>query len=456
MRSRLAKVLHPLLGQPLVQYPVDLCVRLGVKRVLAVVGAQAEAVKHVLEGRPVEFVHQGETKGTAHAVLQAEPALAGFEGNILVLAGDTPLLRDETVRKLVEVQTSAGAVATLVTAELKNPLGYGRIVRDRHGRLCRIVEEVEAETKERRISEVNGGVYCFSAPALFEALRRVKASRVKGEFFLPEVFGVFVDQGQRIYTVQAADPGEVLGVNTRAELAAAAAVLRWRVRQHLMAGGVTLLDPASTYIEPTVTIGPDTVLYPGVTLEGATGLGAGCVIYPHCRLRDARLGDGVTVLDGSIILDSEVAGGCVIGPYAHLRPGTRLESEAKVGNFCEVKKAVIGEGAKVPHLSYIGDATLGAKVNIGAGTITCNFDGFAKHRTVIEDEVFVGSNTNLVAPVTLGKGAIIAAGSTITETVPPDAVAFGRAPQMNKEGRAAATRQKQRQKVQGPESNVER
>ncbi len=446
MRSRQAKVLHPVLGRPMVHYPVDLCLRRGVKRVLVVVGAQAEQVKEALAGRPVEFVHQGEPRGTAHAVLQTEGALQGFAGTLLVLAGDTPLLRDETVRKLVEVQASTGAVVTLLTAEVECPTGYGRILRDGHGRLHRIVEEVEATEQEKCIREINAGVYCFAGSVLFEGLKYVEASHVKGEFFLPEVIRVFVDQGQRIYTLLTPDPTETLGINTRAELAQAATLLRRRVQQRLMGAGVTLLDPAATYIDDTVTIGPDTVVYPGVVLEGMTTIGAGCVLYPHCRLRDAHLDDGVTVLDGSVILQSDIGEGCVIGPYAHIRPQSRLQAKAKVGNFCEVKKAVIGEGSKVPHLAYIGDATLGEKVNIGAGTITCNYDGFAKHETVIEDEVFVGSNTNLVAPITVGKGAIIAAGSTITETVPPDAVAFGRASQVTKEGRAAATRRKQQQR----------
>ncbi|MEE8503007.1 MAG: DapH/DapD/GlmU-related protein, partial [candidate division NC10 bacterium] len=235
-------------------------------------------------------------------------------------------------------------------------------------------------------------------------------------------------------------------------LAQAASLLRHRVHERLMAAGVTLLDPAATYIDDTVTIGPDTVVYPGVVLQGATTIGAGCVLYPHCRIQDAHLDEGVTVLDGSVIVQSEIAEGCVIGPYAHLRPQSQLKAKAKVGNFCEVKKAVLGAGAKVPHLAYIGDATLGAKVNIGAGTITCNYDGFAKHETVIEDEVFVGSNTNLVAPIRVGRGAIIAAGSTITETVPPDAVAFGRAAQVTKEGRAAETRKK-RQAMAPPKAD---
>ncbi|MCI0483352.1 MAG: bifunctional UDP-N-acetylglucosamine diphosphorylase/glucosamine-1-phosphate N-acetyltransferase GlmU [candidate division NC10 bacterium] len=455
MRSQRAKVLHSILGRPMVQYSVDLCLRLGVKRVLVVVGSQAEQVKEVLAGRPVEFVHQREPRGTAHAVLQTELVLSGAEGTVLVLPGDMPLLTDETVRRLVEVQAATRTAATLLTAELKNPTGYGRIIRDHQGRLRRIVEEVEATEKEKVINEINAGVYCFRGSVLFEALKYVKVSRVKGEFFLPEVMQIFIEQGQPIYTLQAPDPSEALGVNTRIEMAEAAAVLRQRVQKRLMEAGVTLLDPQATYIDDTVTIGPETVIYPGVTLQGATTVGAGCVIYPHCRIQDSHLADGITILDGSVILGSDVAEGCVIGPYAHLRPQSRLKAKAKVGNFCEVKKAVIGPGSKVPHLAYIGDASLGERVNIGAGTITCNYDGFAKHETVIEDEVFVGSNTNLVAPVKVGKGAIIAAGSTITEAVPPEAVAFGRAPQVNKEGRAATTRKMLEERAQSREWRAE-
>ncbi|MFQ5993208.1 MAG: bifunctional UDP-N-acetylglucosamine diphosphorylase/glucosamine-1-phosphate N-acetyltransferase GlmU [Nitrospiraceae bacterium] len=450
MRSRKAKMLHSLLGRPLVHYPVDLCLRLGVKRVLVVVASQAEAVKRALEGWPVEFVHQGEPpQGTAHALLQTEAALQGFDGTVLVLAGDTPLLRDETVRKCVEVQTSTGAVATLLTAEVENPSGYGRILRNRQGRLHRIVEEVEATETERGVNEINAGIYCFAGPALFEALKHVTISPLKSKVFLPDLVEGFVHDGQLIYTVLAADPTEVLGVKTRADLAQVTTLLRQRVQGRLMTQGVTLVDPQTTYIDEAVQIAPDTVIYPGVVLEGATTLGAGCIIYPHCRIQDSHLDDHVTVLDGSIILESEIGEGCVIGPYAHLRPQSRVKSKAKVGNFCEVKKAVIGEGSKVPHLAYIGDTTMGERVNIGAGTITCNYDGFSKHETVIEDDVFAGSNTNLVAPVKVGKGAIIAAGSTITDDVPADAVAFGRAPQVNKEGRAPATRRQQRRKVHG-------
>ena len=444
MRSRMAKVLHPILGRPMVTYPVDLCLRLGVKRVLVVVAYQAEEVKAALAGRSVEFIHQGEPKGTAHAVLQTEETLRGFEGNLLVLTGDTPLLRAETPRQLIEVHRAADAVATVLTARVDNPTGYGRVIRERDGRLLRIVEEVEAKEKEKRINEVNSGIYAFFSPPLFQALKGVKASKVKGEFFLPEVIKIFVEQGQKVYTLLASDATEVLGINTRADLAAALKVLRQRVHDRLMEEGVTLLDPQTTYIDDTVVIGQDTVIYPGVFVEGATVIGEGCLIHGNCRIKSSRLGDNVTVLDGSVIVESDIAEGCTIGPYAHLRPQSRLKRKAKVGNFCEVKRSVIGEGSKVPHLAYIGDTTMGDKVNIGAGTITCNYDGFAKHQTVIEDEVFVGSNTNLVAPIKVGKGSIVAAGSTITDEVPPDAVAFGRAQQVNKEGRAAETRKKRK------------
>jgi len=438
MRSRIPKVLHPLLGRPLISYPVDLCLGLGVKRVLLLVGPRAEGVRQALAGRPVEFVEQPEPRGTADAVLQTEMALAGFRGTVLVLGGDTPLLTESTVAGLLDAHRAARAVATVLTARVEDPAGYGRILRDRRSALRRIVEEVEATAKEKGVREVNTGCYGFAGAALFPALKRVPVSPVKGESFLPGLVEVFLRQRRRVHTVEASDSTEVLGVNTRAELAQAAVVLRQRVHERLMAEGVTLLDPATAYIDAAVTIGPDTVIYPGVILQGATTIGAGCVIYGHCRIQNSHLADA--------------AEGCVVGPYAHLRPHSRLRSKAKVGNFCEVKKAVIGAGSKVPHLAYVGDATIGENVNVGAGTITCNYDGFAKHQTVIEDEVFVGSNANLVAPITIGRGAIIAAGSTITEAVPPDAVAFGRAPQVTKEGRAKATRQK-RQAMAPPKSD---
>ena len=440
MRSSLVKVLHPLNGMPMISHVLDLCQRLGLKRTLIVVGHQADRVREALADRPVEFVLQAEQRGTAHAVLQAESALAGFEGNVLVLSGDVPLLGTALVERLVTTHLKARAAATVVTTRLPNPAGYGRVLRDRRGAFRAIVEEAEATPAQRRVTDINSGIYCFRAPRLFAALRRVRPSAVKSELYLPEVLPVLQRAGGRIATVLAEDPREVLGINTRAELAEAYGILRQRVVDRIMVEGVTCLDPATVHISTQAEVGRDTVLYPNVQIEGYIRIGEACTIHAGSRIRNARLGDRVTVLDGCVILDSEIGDECTLGPYAHLRPGNRLARKVKIGNFVEAKKVQIGEGSKVPHLTYVGDSTLGTRVNVGAGTITCNYDGYAKHQTVIEDEAFIGSNTSLVAPVRIGKGAIVAAGSTITQEVPADALAFGRAQQVNKEGRAAEWR----------------
>jgi len=440
MRSDLVKVLHPLNGTPMVCHVLELCRRLGVKRTLVVIGHQAERVREALGGVPVEFVLQAEQRGTAHAVLQAEPALQGFQGDVLVINGDVPLLTDALAEKLLATHLRERATATLVTTRLANPTGYGRVLRDRRGAFRAVVEEAEATPAQRHVTEINAGIFCFRAPRLFAALRQVKPSSVKGELYLPEVLPILKKAGGRIATVLAEDPREALGINTRAELAEAHAVLRSRIVARLMAEGVTCLDPGSVHVSSLATVGRDTTLYPNVQLEGRTQIGEGCTVHAGCRIRNSHLGNRVTVLDGCVILDSEIGDDCAIGPYAHLRPGTRLMRKAKVGNFVEVKKSVIGEGSKVPHLTYVGDATLGDRVNVGAGTITCNYDGFAKHQTIIEDEAFIGSNVSLVAPVRIGRGAMVAAGSAITQEVPPQALAFGRAQQVNKEGRAAEIR----------------
>ncbi len=449
MRSSVAKVLHPLGGTPMIVWVAELCRRLPLKRTLIVVGYQADRVRAALDGQPVEFVLQAEQRGTAHAVMQAEAALSGFEGDLLVLSGDVPLLTPQTVNDLLEAHQRAGVQATFMSTRLADPTGYGRVIRGPQGGFLRIVEEAEATTEERRITEINAGIYCFACPPLLQALGSVRASAVKGEHYLPEVISIFRGRGLKVQAIPAPDPQEVLGVNTRVELAQAYGVLRRRVLRDLMADGVTVLDPDTTHVAPTARIGRDTVLYPGVFIEGRTAIGEGCTLYPNCRLRDAQVGSRVTILDGCVVLESEVGDECTLGPYAHLRPATRLRRRVKIGNFVETKKSDIGEGSKVPHLTYVGDATVGEKVNIGAGTITCNYDGVSKHQTVIEDEAFVGTNTSLVAPVRVGKGAIVAAGSTITEEVPPDAIAFGRAQQVNKPGRAAEWRRKARE-ASGP------
>jgi bifunctional UDP-N-acetylglucosamine pyrophosphorylase/glucosamine-1-phosphate N-acetyltransferase len=446
MRSTLPKVVQPVAGVPMIISVIEACRPLRAKRTLVVVGYQADRVREVLAGEPVEFVLQADQRGTGHAVLQAEPALSGFDGHLLVLSGDTPLLTSATLEALVQSHRDSKVQATVLTAEVPRPSGYGRVIRDLQGDVLRIVEEREATPEEREVREINAGVYCFATALLFEALHAIRPSASTAEFYLPDVIALIRARGGRVHAYRAADPDEVRGVNSRAELAEVHRVLWSRTAARLMADGVTLLDPDTVYVGPLVSVGADSVLYPNVTLEGRTAIGERTTIHAGCRIRDAKIGDDTVILDGCIIQESEIANRCQVGPYAHLRPQAKLRSRVKVGNFVEVKKSVIGDGSKVPHLTYVGDTTMGERVNVGAGTITCNFDGFAKHPTVIEDDVFVGSNTSLVAPVSVGRGAIIAAGSTITEDVPPDALAFGRAPQVNKPGRASALRAKQQRR----------
>ena len=446
MRSRLPKVVHQVAGLPMIAYVVEACRGVAAKRTLVIVGYQAERVQAALAGEAIEFVPQREQRGTGHALLQTQEALSGFDGDLLVLSGDTPLLTPKTLEDLVRAHRQAQAQATVLTAEVAQAAGYGRVMRSETGELLRIVEEPEATPQELEIHEINAGLYCFDAVPLFKALQAIRPSAVKGELYLPDVIALLRKGGGRVQAHRAADPDEVQGVNSRAELATVHRLLWRKTAERLLAEGVTLLDPERTYIGPLVSIGPDSILYPNVTLEGRTLIGEGTTIHAGCRIRDTKIGDGTVILDGCIVQQSEIGDGCQVGPYAHLRPQATLKRNVKVGNFVEVKKSVIGEGSKVPHLTYIGDTSMGERVNIGAGTITCNYDGFAKHRTIIEDNVFIGSNTNLVAPVSVGRGAIIAAGSTITEDVPANALALGRAQQVNKPGRAADVRAKQQKR----------
>ncbi|WP_337288974.1 bifunctional UDP-N-acetylglucosamine diphosphorylase/glucosamine-1-phosphate N-acetyltransferase GlmU [Candidatus Methylomirabilis sp.] len=442
MRSKLPKVVHPVAGLPMIAYVVEACRPFLAKRTLVIVGYQADRVREALAGEAVEFVSQLNQQGTAHALLQAQEALVGFDGDLLVVSGDTPLLTSATLDSLLRAHREAGALATVLTAEVAEPTGYGRIVRSTTGELLRIVEELEATPQERQLHEINAGVYCFSARALFDALQTIRPSAVKGELYLPDAIALLRNRDGGVQACQALDPDEVRGVNTRTELAEIHRLLWRKAALQLLTEGVTLLDPERTYVGPSVRIGSDSILYPNVTLEGQTVIGDGTTIHSGCRIRNATVGDGTVILDGCIIQESQIGDGCQVGPYAHLRPHTQLRQRAKVGNFVEVKKSVVGEGSKVPHLTYIGDTNIGERVNIGAGTITCNYDGATKHQTVIEDDVFVGSNASLVAPVSVGRGAIIAAGSTITKDVPADALAFGRARQINKTGFAATFRSK--------------
>jgi len=435
MRSARPKVLHPVCGRAMVRHVADCALEAGADPVLTVVGHGAEDVVRLLEdafpGQAVTPVVQERQLGTGHAVLACAPYLKDHAGPVVILSGDVPLVSPSLVRGLLAAHHKGGGGLTVLTVELDDPTGYGRVLRDSAGRPLRIVEQKDANPKERAVREINTGIYVADAPLLWSTLPRVSRANVQGEYYLTDVVALALKDGAHVHLFRWDDPEEVLGVNSRADLARVSAVLRRRIAQKSMDAGVTLVDPERTYIDAGVTIGPDTVIHPGVTLEGATTVGAGCTLHPNSRFVDAHVGDGVTVKDGCLITEARLEGGNTVGPNAHLRPGAHLMRGAKVGNYVEVKAAVIGEGSKVNHLSYVGDATVGKGVNIGAGTITCNYDGFAKHRTVIGDGVFIGSDTQLVAPVTVGEGALIGAGSTITGDVPAGALALSRTAQEN-------------------------
>ncbi|MFQ5589045.1 MAG: bifunctional UDP-N-acetylglucosamine diphosphorylase/glucosamine-1-phosphate N-acetyltransferase GlmU [Nitrospiria bacterium] len=430
MKSRLAKVLHPVAGVPMLRHVIDLVQSLGIEKNVVIVGHQAEAVSSLVSEKGSAALLQDPPKGTGDAVLQAKTRLSDFQGPVLILNGDTPLLGKETVERFVEYYQKEQAAVGLLTVSLDHPAGYGRVVRKANGAIARIVEEKDASPDERRIREVNAGVYLCDAAFLFKALSKIKPDNQQKEYYLTDIIGIAVSEGLPLVGMEAPSE-EVIGINSRADLAKAEHVMRSRINDHWMRQGVTMIDPTQVWIDATVTLGEDTVLYPGVALEGGTTVGAGVTVYP-ARIRDSHIGDGVLIKDHCVVDQAEVAANVTLGPFAHLRPGAVIQKSAKVGNFVEVKKSVLGEGSKASHLSYLGDAKIGKNVNIGAGTITCNYDGERKFETVIEDDVFIGSDTQLVAPVRVGKGALIGAGTTVTEDVPPDALALSRLKQENK------------------------
>ncbi len=433
MRSARPKVLHPLCGRPLIAYPLGAAGALGA-RVVIVVGRAAEEVRAaVAPGIGAAFVEQKERLGTGHAVLQAHVACGDAPGTVLVLPGDVPLLSEATLRRLVERHVESGAAATLLTAEVADPTGYGRVVRE-HGRPVGIVEHRDATAVERRIREIGTSVYCFDARRFWPALAQVTPDNEQHEYYLTDVIGILHRQGQRLEAVITEDPSECLGVNDRRQLAELAGIMRRRILDRLMAAGVTVIDPATTYVDDTVTVGMDTVLHPNVSLTGRTAVGADCVVGAGCQVTDSTLADSVLLKPYCVLAESTVETGAQLGPFCHLRPLSHVGANAKIGNFVELKKSRIGRGSKVPHLSYVGDTQMGEGVNVGAGTITCNYDGVKKHETVIGDRVFVGTNSSLVAPLTIGDGAYVAAGSVITKNVPPGSLAVARGRQETREG----------------------
>jgi bifunctional UDP-N-acetylglucosamine pyrophosphorylase/glucosamine-1-phosphate N-acetyltransferase len=429
MKSQLPKVLHPILGRPMLSYVLDAVFEISPKRIVVVVGYGAEKIKNTLSSIEVEFALQSKQLGTGHAVRCAKEYIQDYNGSIVIINGDFPLIRSETLKNFIESHKKSNAKISLLTAFLESPEGYGRVVRNGNGDVLRIVEEKDATSKEKRIREINSGAYCVESNFLWEAIRKIDIKNKQGEYYLPDIVKVATKSGNRVGVFIAPDSEEVLGVNNREELATVEERLRKRTNEKLMLSGVTILNPDVTYISPSVSIGADTIIYPNTFIYGATRVGRGCKIGPSVWIEDSEIGDGVAIAFSSYITGALIEDKATIGPFAHLRPESQILSRVKVGNFVEIKKSKVGRGSKVPHLSYVGDAIIGEGVNIGAGTITCNYDGFDKHQTIIEDDVFIGSDTMLVAPIKVGKGATTGAGSTITKDVPPGALAIERAKQ---------------------------
>jgi bifunctional UDP-N-acetylglucosamine pyrophosphorylase/glucosamine-1-phosphate N-acetyltransferase len=442
MKSDKAKVLHPVAGRPLIEYPVAMARALGAARIVAVLGHQADAVRATVESRfgagAIEVAIQAEQRGTGHAVLMAEPLLKDHDGLVLILYGDTPLLTQPVLERLV-AQASSSTV-TLVTARFADPRGYGRIVRDGDGKFQRIVEEKDASAEEKQLDEINAGIYCGPAHFFFHTLQAVGTNNAQGEIYLTDVLERAAKQLSVVTVEAAAD--EVMGCNDRVDLAKADRIIRLRLAEELMRAGVSVRDPERLYVEPGVSVGRDTVLGPGVELRGQVSIGSGCTLDQGVVITDCTIGDKVHIKPYCVLSESTVANNVQVGPWAHVRPGSVIEDDVHLGNFVETKKTRMGRGAKANHLTYLGDADVGSKVNVGCGTITCNYDGYVKSRTIIEDGAFIGSDTQLVAPVTVGKGAVTAAGTTVYRDVPAGALALTRPEIVFVEGWAERKRQR--------------
>ena len=446
MRSQRAKVLHELGGRPLLHYPLRALRRLAPSRVVLVVGHQAELVRAAAAAVALpglQSVLQVEQRGTGHAVRCAAEALAGFDGDVIVLYGDVPLIRAETLEALVATHRREDAALTLLTLHFSDPTGYGRIVRDGAGRIRGIVEERDASPAERAITEINPGFYCIRSDVLWPLIERLRPNNAQGELYLTDVVGLAAADGRRVASVGVDDADEVAGVNSRLELAGMERRVRTTLVERFMAAGVTFEDPATAYLGADVEIGPDTVIGPNVVLRGRTVIGKGCRLDGTNFLLDTIVGDGTHVLFGTVAEGAEIGTEARIGPYARLRPGTKLGAGVHIGNFVETKKAVVGDGAKANHLTYLGDCEIGPDTNVGAGTITCNYDGFKKAVTRIGARVQIGSDTQLVAPVSVGDDAYVGAGTTVTKDVPPGALAVSRVPLRVVEGWTARKRKKE-------------
>lgn len=434
MQSKLYKVLHKVCDRTMVELVLDSLSDLEMQEVITVVGHGAERVKEVLGDR-TRFVLQAEQLGTAHAVKVAKDELKDKDGTTIVMYGDTPLIRPETINSMLDHHENTNAKATVLTAIADDPFAYGRIIRDVNGKLVKIVEEKDATEQEKKIKEINSGIYCFDNKLLFEMLEKVKNDNKQGEYYLPDVLGLIREQKEIIETYLCDDFDETFGVNDRVALAYAENVMRNRINTKHMFAGVTLVDPTNTYIAPNAVIGRDTTIYPNVTIKSNTVIGEDCQIKPNSYLENVKIGNGVKVLS-STISDSKIGDYTSVGPYAHIRNNCELGEHVRVGNFVELKNTTYGDGSKTAHLSYLGDAEIGSNTNIGCGTITVNYDGKNKYKTKIGNDAFIGCNSNLIAPLEIGDGAVVAAGTTVTENAPDDALVIARVKQENKMGYA--------------------
>ncbi len=428
MKSERAKVLHEIAGRPLLFYPLLAAKAAGCHRIAVVIGHQGDEVEAALSDRQVECVRQTEQLGTGHALLCARETLTGFSGNLLLLCGDVPLLTAETIGQLLALHRRESAAVTVLTANLPDPQGYGRIVRAGED-VVAIIEQKDASAEQRALCEINTGTYVFDAEFVFSILPQLGKENAQGEYYLTDVVAAAVAAGRKTRAHCLSDSSEALGINDRVQLAEAARLMRERINRKLMLDGVTLIDPAVTYVDADVEIGSDSLLEPGVIIRGKTRIGRNCIVESGVRIDGSQIADRAHLKNGSVIEESQLGLNCKIGPMAHLRAGTELLGDNKIGNFVETKKARLEQKSQASHLTYIGDAEVGKNVNFGCGTITCNYDGVNKHKTIIEDDVFIGSDTQFIAPVRIGRNSLIGAGATITRDVPPDSLALSRTPQ---------------------------
>lgn len=429
MKSSTSKVLHQIFHKPLVYYPIEAAKYAGAEKVCLVVGHKAEEVMETF-GDSVEYALQKEQLGTGHAVMQALDFI-GDEGEVLILYGDTPLITAETIEKMLAFHRKKKNAVTVLSAIVDNPTGYGRIVRDESKHFVKIVEQKDATDEEKRIGEINGGMYVFEAAHLKSALSKITNNNKQKEYYLTDTIEILLQEGYNVDAIAIMNPDDILGVNSREQLADATTIMKKRINKKHMENGVTLIDPQNTYIDPSVVIGQDTIIEPGCIIQGTTSIGENCIIGYNTKIKDCQIADHVAI-ETSVLVESKVEQGTHIGPFAYIRPNSYIGENVKIGDFVEIKNATIAEGTKVSHLTYIGDADVGSKVNFGCGTVVVNYDGEKKHRTTVKDNAFIGCNTNLVAPVTVEEGAYTAAGSTITQDVPEKSLAIARAKQENK------------------------